>query len=321
MSSFFSSPGDPRPRQVTFGATLSVTGGLVLLFALLDLTTRLQSVEVTEALRDNLRALHLSGDVDVDQARDILRYSIMAFAVPSAATFVLGIFTLRRDRAARVGLTAVIGTIGVFAVFGGPGTWLVTGYVAVAVAFLWCRPARDWFDGRQPPPTSSPGAGTSGRLGQHPGSDDPRRRAAGPPPSSSGGPAPSPWIPPPPPGPASSAGGSDRPRPAPPSRGAGPPPHGPPPGWAPPPYGPPPGWRPPPGWVPPVSGPPPGWPHVPPPPPGWRPAGGWRPPPLPAPDDGLAGGDASSAEEPSADPSAPDHPSADGSATDERRGR
>jgi hypothetical protein len=254
MSSLFPSADNPRPRQVTVGATLAVTGGLVLLFALVDLTTRLESVEVTQALHDGLRSLRLSGDVSVEQARDILRYTIMVFAVLSAAAVVFGIFTLMRDRAARIALTAVIGTIGVAALLGGPATWLISMYVGVSVALLWSRSAREWFAG-----TQASGASAPPRASSDPHHD----------------------VPPVPPGPPG-------PPPGPPP-GWSPPPYGPPPGWGPPP----PGWRPPPGWIPPAHGPPPGWPHVPPPPPGWSPAGGWRPPPVrqtsvpgPDPDDG-----------------------------------
>ncbi|HSS68706.1 MAG TPA: hypothetical protein VLK34_09150, partial [Nocardioidaceae bacterium] len=159
MSPLLPSAENPRPRQVTIGATLSVTGGVVLLFALIDLMTRLQSLEVTQLLQENLRALSLSSDISVEQARDLLRYSIMVFAVLSAAAVVLGVFTLMRDRSARVGLTVVIATIGVLCVFGGPATWLITLYVATSIALLWSRSAREWFAGTYAPGSSgSPGA-------------------------------------------------------------------------------------------------------------------------------------------------------------------
>jgi hypothetical protein len=305
MSSLFPSAENPRPRQVTFGATLAVTGGLVLLFALVDLMIRLESIEVTQALRDGLRSLRLSGDVSVEQARDVLRYSIMIFAVLSAAAVVLGIFTLKRDRAARIGLTAVIGTIGVAALFGGPATWLITVYIAVSVALLWSRSAREWFAG-------TPASALSGRPA---GPRDMQRDQSAPPPTPPGPPPtgwrpPAPWMAPPPAGPDAEDSQRPPPRPATPGPPGQPPQPGqpaPPPGWSPPPYGPPPRWQPPPGWIPPPFGPPPGWPHLPPPPPGWRPEGGWQPPPPPPPD-GSGAADA--------DPTS----SADGaSATGERR--
>jgi hypothetical protein len=284
MSSLFPSADNPRPRQVTFGATLAVTGGLVLLFALVDLMTRLESLEVTQGLRDGLRSLRLTGDVSVDQARDVMRYAIMVLAVFCAASVVFGIFTLMRDRVARVALTAVIGTIGVISLFGGPATWLISVYVGVSVGLLWSRSAREWFAG-----TYTPGA--SGRPSDQTGhrANRPPEPPLSPPPST--GP-PSPWMSPPsqprpPGGDASKPADPDdakRPPAAPmPPRHVQPRPPGPPPGWAPPPYGPPPGWRPPPGWVPPPARPPTGWPHIPPPPPGWRPTGGWQPPPVPPP--------------------------------------
>jgi len=303
MSSLFPSADNPRPRQVTFGATLAVTGGLVLLFALVDLMIRLESIEVTQALTDGLRSLRLSGDVSVEQARDVLRYSIMIFAVLSAAAVVFGIFTLKRDRTARVGLTAVIGTIGVVALFGGPATWLITVYIAVSVALLWSRSAREWFAG----------TGASASSGRPAGPRDTQRDQSVPPPTPPPGPPPAGWRPPAPwmaPPPAArpqrdddpaapDAEDSQRPPraaapgpPAPPPQAGQPGLPGPPPGWSPPPYGPSPRWQPPPGWIPPPVGPPPGWPHLPPPPPGWRPAGGWQPPPLQPPPDGSGAADA-----------------------------
>jgi hypothetical protein len=231
MSSLLPSADNPRPRPVTFGATLAVTGGAVLLFALVDLMTRVESIDVTQTLRDGLRSLRLSGDVTVEQARDVLRYTIMVFAVLCVAAIVFGIFTLKRDRAARVALTSVLGTVGVVALFGGPATWLITLYAAVSVAMLWSRSAREWFAGTYAPTSGSPPPTGSG------GPDDPSPRPPAPPPPGWHGP---PYGPPP---------------------GWQPPPLGPPPGWIPPPGWPhlpppPPGWRPPPGTPTPEAKPP-----------------------------------------------------------------
>src|SRR5206468_3583854 len=61
MSRLFPSPDDPRPRQVTIGASLAVTGSVVMLFGLISAMTRLESVEVTNAIKDWLKAWHLGG--------------------------------------------------------------------------------------------------------------------------------------------------------------------------------------------------------------------------------------------------------------------
>jgi hypothetical protein len=286
MSSLIPSPDKPRPRQVTFGASLAVTGSVVLLFALVDLMTRLQSIEVTQWLRDTVRSSRMPSTVTVEQARTVVKYVIMVGAVLSAAGVVFGIFTLKRDRSARAALTAVIGFIGVMSLFGGVGTWLISLYVAISIGLLWSRPAREWFAGTYVPP--SPGGRP--REGTPPRD---HRQQQPPPPPPPPPPRQPPWTGPPPP-PAHRPDGGDDPAgqpPAPPPGygppspgwvpppGAGPPAQGPPPGWAPPP-----GWVPPPGWIPP-AGPPPGWPHQPSPgwqpPPGSRRSSGWRPPPPP----------------------------------------
>ena len=221
-----------RPREVTVGGLAAVVGSAVALVLLISTANQLHSGQVTDTLREvikNEQAATLG--LTLEGAREVLRYTIMALAVLSVASLVLGFYVLRRHRSARVVLTVIGSVVGVLALLAGPVAWLVTLYIGVSVFLMWSRPARAWFSGQG----GSEGAGDGDRMGGPGRSEDdpdpagprfgpprgPRRDVDGilPPPQSPppAGPPPSPWLPPPPDGPPPPPDGAgERPPPPPP---------------------------------------------------------------------------------------------------------
>ena len=146
-----------RPREVTLAGTQAVVGSLVALVVLVNGMQELYSSEVHEILADVVATDEAQTvGLTIDEARNILRYSIMGMAVLSAASLVLGFFVLRRHRASRVGLTVIGALVALLCLVGGPLGWAVTGYIGLAVTLLWSRSARSWFNegrpGRNGPP-------------------------------------------------------------------------------------------------------------------------------------------------------------------------
>jgi hypothetical protein len=188
---------------VTLAGMQAVAGSVIALATLISTAQQLNGAQMTETLtkivqQEQVRALNLT----VESARDLLRYSIMVLSVLSAASLVLGIFVLRRHRAARVGLTVVGVLVGILLLVAGPVGWVGTLYIGVSIFLLWSRPARVWFgDGvasSDGPPGGPPGGpprpdNESGPPQGGPPSGPPY---GGPPPS--GGPHPGPQPGPPP---------------------------------------------------------------------------------------------------------------------------
>jgi hypothetical protein len=150
-----------RPREVTLAGTQAVVGSLVALVVLVNGMQELYSTEVHDALTEIVESDEAERiGLTLEGARTILRYSIMALSVLSAASLVLGFFVLRRHRAARVALTVIGSTVALLALAAGPFGWVVTAYIGVCVALLWTKSARTWFgEGRPDPPTQQIGPG------------------------------------------------------------------------------------------------------------------------------------------------------------------
>lgn len=143
--------GASRPREVTVGAAQAVVGGAVATLLLIGAAQQLYSPEMHDALAKAVadpRAAELG--LTIDTARTLARYAIMVMGVLSVSSVVLGVFVLRRNRAARIALTIVGILVAALTVFAGPTGWIVTLYVAASVAMLWSKRARTWFAG--PPP-------------------------------------------------------------------------------------------------------------------------------------------------------------------------
>ncbi len=151
--------GRGRPREVTLGGLQAVAGSGLALVLLISTAQQLNGSEMTGTLSDLVKndqaaALNLT----VENARRLLRYAIMGMSVLSAASLVLGVYVLRRHRAARIVLTAIGGVVATVGLLAWPVGWIVTVYIGVSIFLIWSRPARAWFSqGSAPGRASGPG--------------------------------------------------------------------------------------------------------------------------------------------------------------------
>ncbi len=164
-----------RPRQVTVGAGTAIAGSVVLLVVLFETMGRLRTVEVRDGIATFLTTPPGDGlGLTVDEVLRVLRALVLFNGAVAAVAVVCAGYVLTRHRGARVALTAAAALLLLSAaVTTGP----LPVVVAIGVAMLWTRPARDWFAGREataaaegpprpgrsapPVPPPDPGAGGS----------------------------------------------------------------------------------------------------------------------------------------------------------------
>jgi hypothetical protein len=134
----------PRPRPVTVAGVIAVSTCALMVLVLFDYQSQLRSVEMRQEVENTLRSHGWVGLVTVGEVLGVMRGVIFVSAALSAAGLVLGVYSLRRHRAARIGLSVVAVALLFTAT-------LVTGPLPLLVVFaaarLWRRDARDWFDG------------------------------------------------------------------------------------------------------------------------------------------------------------------------------
>lgn len=141
-----------RPSQVTIAGWVIAVASVMLVISVFDTMGNLNSVDtrdqVTRALTTgSARDLGLS----VDDALEVMRWSLFVSGAAAAVTAILGIFVLQRHTAARVVLTVAAVPVVLTSPFSGGFLGVLVG---ASAAMLWTRPARDWFAGR--PVTQSP---------------------------------------------------------------------------------------------------------------------------------------------------------------------
>jgi hypothetical protein len=143
-----------RPRQTTFAGGMIVIGSIFLLLTVWESMTGLRGIESREAVEAFLadspgREMGLT----VEQALQLLRAVATAAGVCAAVAAVLGVYALRGQRSARVGLSVL--ALPLFAsgiVTGG----FMSSIVAVAIALLWLSPSKEWFRGEVAPERTKP---------------------------------------------------------------------------------------------------------------------------------------------------------------------
>jgi hypothetical protein len=141
------SPGSdtPRPRPVTVAGVIAASTCVLLVLILFGTQTQLRSVEVRHSVVETLQNNGWAGIVSVGQVLAVMRAIVLVSAALAAAGLVLAVYSLRRHRAARLGLSIVAVCLLFTAT-------LVTGPLPLLVAYgaarLWRRDARDWYDGR-----------------------------------------------------------------------------------------------------------------------------------------------------------------------------
>lgn len=137
-----------RPAPVTLSAGLIIMGSVSVVALAFTGIAELRSIATREAVEASLKEWPLESlNLTLDAALSLIRVSSMIAGACAAATAVLGVFSFRRSRGARLGLSVLAIPLLV--------TGLVTGgfmatLVAVATVTLWLQPARDWFDGIAP---------------------------------------------------------------------------------------------------------------------------------------------------------------------------
>lgn len=132
------------------GWTVAIASAVVVL-AVWQTMTQLHSLD----LRERLSRFLADGSgrelgMDVDDLVEVVRWSLFVTGVAAVASAILGVYVLRRDRAARIGVTVAAIPIVLTSPVAGSLPGLLVG---AGAAMLWTAPARDWFAGRPVRPT------------------------------------------------------------------------------------------------------------------------------------------------------------------------
>ena len=183
----------PRPRQVTFAASLVMAGSLMLVASVFERLGDLRSLESRTSVQKFLSEPPGSDlGLSLEAVLDLLRVVAMVGAALATAAAILGYHVLKRNRAARIALAVL--AVPLFLAGSATGGFLAA-FVAASIAMLWLPPASAWFSGKTPaaaspapPPThQAPPAAPPG---------PPQEVSSAPPPWPGYGEA-RPWTPPP----------------------------------------------------------------------------------------------------------------------------
>lgn len=214
------STAETRPQAVTRACLLAGTGSVLTLITIFGVLGDWGSLEIQEQVDAALERSPVPG-VGTDGILETIRIILMVIAAFAVAGLVLSIYTARRDRSARMGLTILsAGWIPVALVFGVAGV-LFALMGALTLALLWRPESRRWFQVGSgapdplpsptqepaamstPPPQLPPGHGGYPPFGSSPPAGQGEGAPVPPPP-----PSPSAYGPPPSYGPAPSYGPS-----------------------------------------------------------------------------------------------------------------
>ena len=250
----------PRPRQVTVASLIAGLGALLVLYNIFSVMSDWGSASIREEVEDGLKGGPFGpADISVETALETLRIVLMIVAAGCVAAIVFAVYTVRRHRSARIGLTVLAAAWALLSLALGLAGLLLAIIAVGCVVLLWSAEARTWFATSTPPreavtgepPNSPPPNATSVKgtpivMSTPPPSDEPDQpKTWGKPDDqeSSGTSTGGETSPPPPPPPAPPSPSSTPPYPPPPSSAPPPPPPPPPgqsggyPGYGPPPTG------------------------------------------------------------------------------------
>ena len=195
------STAETRPQAVTRACLLAGTGSVLTLITIFGVLADWGSLEIQEQVDAALERSPVPG-VGTDGILETIRVILMVIAAFAVAGLVLSIYTARRDRSARMGLTVLsAGWMPVALVFGVAGV-LFALMGAVTLALLWRPESRRWFQVGSgapdplpsptqepaamstPPPQLPPGHGGYPPFGSSPGVQGDGAPSYGPPPLS-----------------------------------------------------------------------------------------------------------------------------------------
>lgn len=149
-----SSEGNVRPSQVTFAGWGIAVAALMLVISVFDSMANLKSVDMREQITRGITSGSAKGlGLSVEEATEIMRWSLFVAGFAAVAAGILGVFVLQRNKGARIGLTVAAIPIVLTAPLAGSFLGM---FIAAGTTILWTRPARDWFAGRQPAAPSRP---------------------------------------------------------------------------------------------------------------------------------------------------------------------
>ncbi len=158
-----------------------VAGSVVVVLSGFDTMATLHSLEMRETIERFLDQPPGSDlGLGVDGVRSVIHGATLVASACAAAAAILGYQVLQRNRAARIGLTALAVPLFIAGLITGA---FFSSLVAAASAMLWVSPAREWFAGtwrpvpREAPPSPADRSGKPGDLPPLPGPPQ-----AGPPP-------------------------------------------------------------------------------------------------------------------------------------------
>src|SRR4028119_474963 len=116
------SPAETRPQAVTRACLLAGTGSLLTLITIFGILGDWGSLEIQDQVDAALERSPVPG-VGTDGILEIIRVILMVIAGFAVAGLVLSVYTARRDRSARMGLTVLsAGWMPVALVFGVVGS-------------------------------------------------------------------------------------------------------------------------------------------------------------------------------------------------------
>ena len=200
----------PRPRQVTLAASLVMAASVLLVLSVFERLGSLRSLESRTSIQRFLSEPPGSSlGLGTEAVLDIVRTVSMVAAGLATAAAILGYHVLKRNRAARVGLSVLVLPLFLCGLVTGG---FLSSVVAASVAMLWLAPARHWFSGEAPPVAPGPAPPYPPRAD----ADRPTPTVTPGPPAADQPPpwpsygAPAPWA-----GPAQTAGRQRAPRPTP----------------------------------------------------------------------------------------------------------
>lgn len=168
-----------RPPQVTMAGWIAILGSVFVVVGHFEAVANLRSIETRERVARMVSEPPLEGwGATVEGWLSLLHAVSMVGAASAAAAAILGVWVLRRNHAARIGLT--VAAVPLLAT-----GFLTSGFlstlVAVSVVMLWGRQGRDWFAGKswvpptlperrreQPPASPAPPAPPAPASGREP---------------------------------------------------------------------------------------------------------------------------------------------------------
>lgn len=149
----------PRPRQVTLASVVAGVGASLVLVNIFSVMADWGSAAVREEVEDALDGGPLGpAELSVDTALNLLRIMLMIVASGCVAAVVFAVYTVRRHRAARIGLTVLAAAWAVLSLALGLAGLLLAGLAVGCVILLWSAEARTWFAAGTPSRTAATGA-------------------------------------------------------------------------------------------------------------------------------------------------------------------